>query len=461
VVILLISFLPDVSCGFIPGSKEASGKMSPVLVGILGFIVLFSLLALGLPIGAGMALVGFVGTWFLISDVAAFTKLAVVPFQTVTDYSLAVLPLFILMAQVVFVSGMGRDLFNLASKWLGHKRGGVAMAAVAGSGVFAAVSASSIATATTMGLVSIPEMRRLKYDPALATGAVAAGGTMGVLIPPSGALIIYGILTETSIGKLFAAGIIPGILEALFYILVIGILCWWKPKLGPPAEKAPLREKIKSLGGCGEIVALIIFVLTGLIIGWFTPTEAGAVGAFGAIIMCALRGRLTWDSFKTAIVETLKTTGMIYGILIGALIFNVFVAASTIPYVLSEFIGNMALPPHAILVMVLVLYFFLGCFLDVAAMTVLTIPIFFPLVVSLGFNPIWFGIIFVRMAEIAMITPPIGMNTFVIAGVVKEMGIPMETVFKGIIPFLLADFLHVTLLILFPSLSLFLVKLMM
>ena len=435
--------------------------MSPVLVGILGFIVLFSLLALGLPIGAGMALVGFVGTWFLISDVAAFTKLAVVPFQTVTDYSLAVLPLFILMAQVVFVSGMGRDLFNLASKWLGHKRGGVAMAAVAGSGVFAAVSASSIATATTMGLVSIPEMRRLKYDPALATGAVAAGGTMGVLIPPSGALIIYGILTETSIGKLFAAGIIPGILEALFYILVIGILCWWKPKLGPPAEKAPLREKIKSLGGCGEIVALIIFVLTGLIIGWFTPTEAGAVGAFGAIIMCALRGRLTWDSFKTAIVDTLKTTGMIYGILIGALIFNVFVAASTIPYVLSEFIGNMALPPHAILVMVLVLYFFLGCFLDVAAMTVLTIPIFFPLVVSLGFNPIWFGIIFVRMAEIAMITPPIGMNTFVIAGVVKEMGIPMETVFKGIIPFLLADFLHVTLLILFPSLSLFLVKLMM
>jgi tripartite ATP-independent transporter DctM subunit len=435
--------------------------MSPVLVGIFGFIVLFSLLALGLPIGAGMALVGFAGTWFLISDVAAFTKLAVVPFQTVTDYSLAVLPLFILMAQVVFVSGMGRDLFNLASKWLGHKRGGVAMAAVAGSGVFAAVSASSIATATTMGLVSIPEMRRLKYDPALATGAVAAGGTMGVLIPPSGALIIYGILTETSIGKLFAAGIIPGILEALFYIGVIVILCWWKPQLGPPAEKAPLREKIKSLGGCGEIVALIIFVLAGLIIGWFTPTEAGAVGAFGAIILCTLRRRLTWAGFKTAIVDTLKTTGMIYGILIGALIFNVFVAASTIPYVLSEFIGNMALPPLAILFMVLVLYFFLGCFLDVAAMTVLTIPIFFPLVVSLGFNPIWFGIIFVRMAEIAMITPPIGMNTFVIAGVVKEMGIPMETVFKGIVPFLIADFLHVTLLILVPSLSLYLVELMM
>jgi tripartite ATP-independent transporter DctM subunit len=435
--------------------------MSPVIIGIFGFVVLFSLLAVGMPIGGGMALVGFAGVWYLISDAAAFIKLAVVPFQTVTDYSLAVLPLFILMAQVVFVSGMGRDLFNLASKWLGHRKGGVAMAAVAGSGIFAAVSASSIATATTMGLVSIPEMKRLKYDPALATGAVAAGGTMGVLIPPSGALIIFGILTETSIGKLFVAGIVPGILEALFYIAVIIILCAWRPELGPPAEKAPFAEKIKALGSCGEIVALIVFVLTGLIIGWFTPTEAGAVGGFGAIIMCTLRGRLTWEGFKTAIVDTLKTTGMIYGILIGALIFNVFVAASTIPYVLSEFIGNMALPPMAILIMVLVLYFFLGCFLDVAAMTVLTIPIFFPLVVSLGFNPIWFGIIFVRMAEIAMITPPIGMNTFVIAGVVRGMDIEMETVFKGIIPFLVADFLHITLLILVPPITLYLVGLMM
>ncbi|MFC1820857.1 TRAP transporter large permease [Thermodesulfobacteriota bacterium] len=435
--------------------------MSPILVGILAFVVLFSLLALGVPIGAGMALVGFAGLWYVISDIAAFTKIAVVPFQTVTDYSLAVLPLFILMAQVVFVSGMGRDLFNLAYKWLGHKRGGVAMAAVVGSAIFAAVSASSIATATTMGLVSIPEMRRLKYDPALATGAVAAGGTMGVLIPPSGALIIYGILTETSIGKLFAAGIIPGILEALFYLVVITILCMWKPDLGPRAEKAPLRERIRALGSCGEIVALIIFVLTGLIIGWFTPTEAGAVGAFGAIILTTLRKRLNWEGFKTAILDTLKVSGMIYGILIGAFIFNYLVAISTIPYVLSEFIGSLPLSPLAILVVVLVLYFFLGCFLDVAAMTVLTIPIFFPLVMDLGFNAVWFGIIFVRMAEIAMITPPIGMNTFVIAGVVKDMGIPLQTVFKGVIPFVFADFCHITLLILFPSLSLFLVGVMM
>jgi C4-dicarboxylate transporter DctM subunit len=435
--------------------------MSPVLIGIIGFILLFALLAFGVPIGAGMALMGFLGFWYLVSDVASFTKLAIVPFDTASSYSLAVLPLFIFMAQVVFVSGMGRDLFNLASKWLGHKRGGVAMAAVAGSAIFAAVSASSIATATTMGLVAIPEMKRLKYNSSLATGAVAAGGTMGVLIPPSGALIIYGILTETSIGKLFAAGIIPGILEALFYIVVIVIMCALKPEFGPRAERTLFREKIKALGSCGEIVALIIFVLAGLIIGWFTPTEAGAVGAFGAIILCTLRRRLSWEGLKTAVVETLKTTGMIYGILIGAMIFNFFVAATTIPYVLSDLIGGMPLPPMAILVMVLVLYFFLGCFLDVAAMTVLTIPIFFPLVVSLGFNPIWFGIVFIRMAEIAMITPPIGMNTFVIAGVVKDMGIEMETVWKGIFPFLVADFFHVTLLILVPSLSLLLVKVMM
>lgn len=435
--------------------------MTPTVTGVLGFAVLFSLLALGVPIGAGMALVGFLGLGYLISGTAAFTKLAVVPFQTVTDYSLAVLPLFILMAQVVFVSGMGRDLFNLASKWLGHKKGGVAMAAVAGSGVFAAVSASSLATATTMGLVSIPEMRRLKYDPSLATGAVAAGGTMGVLIPPSGALIIYGILTETSIGKLFAAGIIPGILEALFYMGVIAILCRLRPNLGPPAEKSSFREKVEALGCCGDILVLIVFVLAGLIVGWFTPTEAGAVGAFGAIILCGLRGRLKWEGLKTAVIEALKVSGMIYGILIGALIFNFLVAASTIPYALSDYISSMPLPPMAILVMVLVLYFFLGCFLDVAAMTVLTIPIFFPMVVSLGFNPVWFGIIFVRMAEIAMITPPIGMNTFVVAGVVKDMGIPMGTVFKGIVPFVFADFCHITLLILVPPLSLFLVRLMM
>lgn len=428
--------------------------MDPVAIGLIGFVILFSLLAFGMPIGAAMGLVGFAGIWILISDVAAFTKLAIVPFQVVTDYSLAVLPLFVFMAHVVFVTGMGRDLFNLASKWLGHQPGGVAQAAVAGCAGFAAVSASSIATAATMGLVAIPEMKRLKYDPALATGAVAAGGSMGVLIPPSGALIIYGILTETSIGKLFAAGLIPGILEAVFYMVTIYILCKWRPSLGPRGPKTTFREKVVAFGSCGEVIALAAFVLTGIVVGWFTPTEAGAVGAFGAIIFALLRKRLNWEKMKTAVLETLKTTGMIYGILIGAFIFNYFLAPTTIPYVIAEFVGGLPFPPMAILGMVLMVFFFLGMFLDVAAMTVLTIPIFFPLITSLGFNPVWFGILFVRMAEIAMITPPIGMNVYVIAGVAPD--VPMQTIFKGIIPFVLADFCHVALLMFVPALVLFL-----
>lgn len=432
--------------------------MDPVAIGLIGFVVLFSLLALGMPIGAAMGLVGFAGIWILISDVAAFTKLAIVPFQVVTDYSLAVLPLFVFMAHVIFVTGMGRDLFNLASKWLGHQRGGVAQAAVAGCAGFAAVSASSIATAATMGLVAIPEMKRLKYDPALATGAVAAGGSMGVLIPPSGALIIYGILTETSIGRLFAAGLIPGILEAVFYMVTIYILCTWRPSLGPRGPKTTFREKIVAFGSCGEVIALAILVLTGIVVGWFTPTEAGAVGAFGAIIFALLRKRLNWEKMKTAVLETLKTTGMIYGILIGAFIFNYFLAPTTIPYVIAEFVGGLPFPPMAILGMVLMVFFFLGMFLDVAAMTVLTIPIFFPLIISLGFNPVWFGILFVRMAEIAMITPPIGMNVYVIAGVAPD--VPMHTIFKGIIPFVVADFCHVALLLFVPALALFLPSIM-
>ena len=432
--------------------------MDPVVIGLIGFVVLFSLLALGMPIGAGMGLVGFAGLWFLISDVAAFTKLAIVPFQVATDYSLAVLPLFLLMAHVVFVTGMGHDLFNLAAKWLGHLPGGIAQAAVAGCAGFAAVSASSIATAATMGLVAIPEMKRLKYDPALATGSVAAGGSMGVLIPPSGALIIYGILTETSIGKLFAAGLIPGILEAVFYMAVIYILCTWRPSMGPRGPKVPWGEKFAAFASCGEVIALAAFVLAGIIVGWFTATEAGAIGAFGAIVFSLLRKRLNWAKMKTAVLETLKTTGMIYGILIGAFIFNYFLAPTNIPYVIAEFVGGLPLPPIAILVMVLVVFFFLGMFLDVAAMTVLTIPIFFPLIVSLGFNPIWFGIIFVRMAEIAMITPPIGMNVYVIAGIAPD--VPMQTIFKGIIPFVLADFCHVALLIFVPAIVMFLPGLM-
>jgi tripartite ATP-independent transporter DctM subunit len=348
---------------------------------------------------------------------------------------------------------MGRNLFDLAHKWLGDKPGGVAMASIAGCAGFAAVSASSVATSATMGLIALPEMKRLKYNSALATGSIAAGGSIGILIPPSGVLIIYGILTETSIGKLFMAGIIPGILEAVFYIITVYILCVINPTLGPKGEHYSLREKVSEFKKCGEIIGLILLVMIGLFMGWFTPTEAGAVGAFGSILFSLIRKRLTWKKINEAFLETVKTSGMVYLILIGALVLNYFVAVTQIPFIISEYISGLALSPIAIVAVIMFLYLGLGCFLDAMAMTLLTIPIFFPIAMNLGFDPLWFGILVVRAMEIAMITPPIGMNVFIISGVAN---VPIQTVYKGIIPFILADILHVTLLLTVPAVVLFL-----
>jgi len=433
--------------------------MSPITVGLIGFAFLFGLLTLGVPVAVCMAIVGLGGLWYFVGPHASLVTIVVTPLETVSSYALAVLPLFLLMAHICFASGLSRDIFDLARKWLGHQRGGVAMATVAGCAGFAAISASSMATASTMGLAAIPEMKRLKYDPALATGAVAAGGTIGILIPPSGALIIYGIITETSIGRLFIAGMIPGILEAVFYMITIYILCLWKPSLGPPGPSFSLREKMAAFGSCGEVVGLIILVLGGLLVGWFTPTEAGAVGAFGAILFSLIRRRLSWKKFADAILETMKTTGLIYAILIGANILIGFIALSTIPTQLSNAVGALPLPPLAIMGVMILVYLFLGCFIDVMAMILLTIPIFFPLALSLGFDPIWFGIIIVRVMEMALITPPVGMNVYIIAGVAPD--VPMQTIFKGIIPFLIADVFHVALLLFVPAIVLFLPSLMM
>ena len=432
--------------------------MSLVTVGIIGLIILFTLLALRMPIGVAMGTVGVLGMWYVVSDSAAYAKLAIPPFQTVASYELTVVPLFLLMAHIVFNTGMGEDLYKLAAKWLGHLPGGVAIASVAGCAGFAAVSASSMATAATMGLVALPEMKKMKYDPALATGCVAAGGSIGILIPPSTLLIIYGILTETSIGKLFIAGLIPGILEALFYILTIFILCTWKPSLGPRSERHTFREKVAASMCCGEIIALILLVLVGLTAGWFTPTEAGAVGALGSILLAMVRRRLSWEKLKKSFFEAMKTTGMIYGIIIGAFILNYFLAVTRIPFIVSEFVAGLPLPSLGILGIIMLLYLFLGCILDGAAMMLLTIPIFFPLTVTLDYDPIWFGILICRTIEIAMITPPIGINVYVIAGVASD--VPMQTIFRGIFPFLAADLLHVILIIFVPSVALFLPNLL-
>jgi C4-dicarboxylate transporter DctM subunit len=433
--------------------------MSPVEVGIVGFVVLFAFIALGLPIGVSMAVVGFAGLWYLISPDAAIAKIGYTAFNAVASWDLATLPLFLLMAHIVFVSGMGQELYNVAARWLGRQRGGIAMATVGACAGFAAVSASSLATAVTMGLVSLPEMKKYKYNPALATGSIAAGGTIGILIPPSAALILYGIITETSIGKLFIAGAIPGVLEAVFYMIAIYILCTWKPSYGPRGPSYSLREKVVAFGSCGEVIGLIVLVLGGLMIGWFTPTEAGAVGAFGAIGFAMIRRRLNWGKFKYALIETMKTGGMIFCILIGAFIFKYFMAVTNIPFLLADMVSGLPLPPLAIMGMVMVVYFFLGCVMDTMAMILLTIPIFFPLALSLDFSPIWFGILLVRMIEIGLITPPIGMNVYAIAGIAPD--VPLTTIFKGIVPFLIADFFHVALLMFVPAITLFLPSILM
>ncbi|MFC1535416.1 TRAP transporter large permease [Thermodesulfobacteriota bacterium] len=428
--------------------------MTPVEAGILGLVLIFVLIAFGLPIGISMGVIGAAGVWYLISGDAALAKMAYVPYEVVIKYDLATLPLFILMAQIVFATGMARDMFDLASKWVGHQPGGLAMASVGAAAIFAAVSASSTATAATIGLVAIPEMKRYKYQQALATGSVAAGGTMGALIPPSGFLIIYALITETSIGRLFAAGIVPGVLEALFYMTTIYILCKWKPDLGPQGQRFSFREKIAAFGSCGEIIGLIILVLGGLLVGWFTPTEAGGVAAFGAILFSLLRKRLNWQKLREAFIETLKTAGMIYYILIGAWLFKYFLAVSTMPTIAANFISGLDVPPLVIVMAILVVYLFLGCIMDVLAMVLLTMPVFFPIILELGYDPIWFGIVLARMTEIGAITPPIGINVYVISGVAPD--VPLQTIFKGIIPFFISDLCHVTLLLFVPAISLFL-----
>ncbi|MCI5078095.1 TRAP transporter large permease [Oricola sp.] len=428
--------------------------MTPVLTGLVGLAALFGLVTFGMPIGFAMGLVGFIGFASLISLHAAVVKIGVIGYELTTNYAIGTVPLFLFMAHILFASGIGRDLYDFAAHWLGRRRGGLAMATIGASAGFASVSASSLATTATMGLVALPEMRKAKYDVSLASGAVAAGGTIGSLIPPSGMFIIYGILTETSIGKMFAAGIIPGILLALFYMAVIAIMCRLNPDFGPRGPKYSFVEKLKSFGRTGEVIALFALVMGGIMFGWFTPTEAGAVGAFGAVIVSVLRRRLTWKAAKEAAYSTLKTTGMIFGILFGALTFNAFATVSNIPLNIVGFVSDSGFSPTVVLFMILGVYFLLGMVLDASAMMTLTVPLFFPLITSLGFDAVLFGVLVVRMTEIALITPPVGMNVYVLSGVAPD--IPLNKIFRGTLPFVVADILHVALLLAFPAIVLWL-----
>jgi len=428
--------------------------MSPVSIGFAGVAVLFLLLFSGMPLGWAFILVGFIGYGLAFNFVGALSLLRTVPYATFSDYGLSVIPLFILMGSLAFSAGLGKDMYDSAHGFLGSLRGGLAMTSVVACAAFAAMSGSSPATAATMGKVALPEMKRYKYGDALATGAIAAGGTIGILIPPSVILIIYGIITEQSIGALYMAGFIPGILQAILFVLTIAILCWRNPVIGPPGPRTNFKQKLIALNKGWSMVALFVIVLGGIYLGVFSVTEAAGVGAFGAFVIGLVLRRLNWQNFKEAVLDTAKTTAMIFLIIAGALIFGYFLTVTGVSGGIADFMMGLAVSRYVILLIVIVIYLILGCMMDGIAMILITLPIFFPLIQSLGFDPIWFGIIIVVVVEAGLITPPVGLNVFVIKGVAKD--VPMYTIFRGVIPFLIADIVLMALLFIWPQIALFL-----
>jgi len=432
--------------------------MSPLMAGGIGFIALLLLVLLGMPVAVAMGLLGLTGVAYIIDWGSALTLLKTVPYQIVANYQFSVVALFVLMGNLVFKSGVSADLYRTAHKWLGQMRGGLALATVGASAAFAAVSGASIAVAAGIGTAALPEMKRYNYSPALATGAIAAGGTMGVLIPPSVILVVYGIITEQSIGKLFLAGFIPGVLEAVFYFITIYILCKRNPLLGPAGARTSFKEKVVSLKSTWPVLALFLLVMGGIYAGIFSPSEAGAVGAFGALLAGLSMRRLSLQGFIWSVRDTAKTTAMIITIIMGAELFGRFLTVSRLPYELAEIVVGLGLGRYAIITLIIFFYVVLGCFMLPMPLIIITTPVVFPLILSLGFDPIWFGIVVVMMCEIGQITPPVGMNLFVMGGVAKD--VPMGTIYRGVIPFVLADMCRVAVLVAFPQIVLFLPNLM-
>ncbi len=431
--------------------------MSPFTVGIIGIFILIFLIFARMQIGISMGLVGFLGFGIIVGWQPALGLLRNVPYTTFASNDLSVIPLFILMGSFAFDSGMSEDLYRTVHKLLGHLRGGLAMATVAACACFAAISGSSLATAATLGKVAMPEMKKYNYDTALATGSIAAGGSIGILIPPSVILIIYGIITEQSIGKLFLAGFIPGILEAVFYILTIMIITSRRPELGPPGPRTTLNEKLFSLLKTWEVMVLFLVVIGGIYLGVFTPTEAAGVGAFGTFLFSIMRRKMNWETLKSSLLSTANTTGMLFLIVLGAMILGYFFSVSRLPFELASWVGGWPVNRYVVLLMILGVVGLLGCIMDSMAIVLLTVPVFYPMVLNLGFDPIWFGILVVRVTEMGLITPPVGLNVYIIQGITGE---PMGTIFKGVVPFIVADVFEIMLLIAVPQISLFLPGLM-
>jgi C4-dicarboxylate transporter DctM subunit len=432
--------------------------MSLTTTGIIGIIILVLLLYSKMPVGFAMGFLGLMGFSCVVSFEAGFNLLARDVWDVFSSYNLTVIPLFVFMGQIAFHAGISRRLYDSAYVFFGHRRGGLAMTTVGACAGFSAICGSTNATAATMATVTLPEMKRYGYDMGLATGTVAAAGSLGILIPPSVIFIVYGILTEQSIGKLFAAGILPGILLCFLFLMSIYLRVLKNPSLAPPGPKTSFKEKFRSFAGVVETLILFALVMGGIFFGIFTPTEAAAIGAFLTILIAVFRKQLTWHAFVKSLADTTKISCMIMVIVTGAVIFGHFMAITRVPYELAEWVSSLPLPPHAIMGVIILVYLFGGCFMDALAMIMLTIPIFFPVVQTLGFDPIWFGVVIVLITEMGVITPPVGVNVYVVYGVAKD--VPLENIFRGVLPMLAALLLCNLILLIFPQIALFLPGLM-
>ncbi|MCL1921327.1 MAG: TRAP transporter large permease [Kiritimatiellaeota bacterium] len=425
--------------------------MTPVQVGIWGCVAMLVLLLCSMPVAVAMLVVGAVGFGAVGSWQGSLSMLSAELYDTFANYNLTVIPLFVFMGQVAFHAGISGRLFAAANSWMSALRGGLAMATVGACAAFGAICGSGPATAATMAAVALPEMKKYKYDHALASGTVAAGGSLGMLIPPSVVFIVYGILTAQSIGKLFIAGILPGVLMAVLFCVMIYVKCLLNPSLAPPAVRVPWGVRLKALLGVIETLLLFAFVMGGMFAGWFTPTEAAAMGALGSVAIAALGGNCSRKMLWQAAQETIRTSCMVLVIVAGATVFGRFLAVTEVPMLFASWLAGLPLPPMCVIALIALFFLVAGCFVDALALILLTTPIFYPVVCELGFDPIWFGVVIVVVTQMGVITPPVGVNAYVVSGI--DRSIPLQVVFRGAMPFLLALVVVCALLMLFPQIA--------
>jgi C4-dicarboxylate transporter DctM subunit len=431
--------------------------VSPEIIGLLGVIAMLFLLGTGMWIGLAMGMVGFLGVFLIRGLEPALNMAGSIPYENIAFYTLSVMPMFILMGLVISHAGIGSDLYYSAHKCIGQLRGGLASATVLACAFLSAIAGTAWTGIIVFSKTAMPEMRKYGYDDGLSTGTISCSATMNILIPPSIAFVMYGILTEQSIGKLYIAGVIPGLLQAAFYMATIYLVCRFNPAMGPAGPKTSLKEKLFSLKNTWATVTLFVVIIGGIYMGVFTPTEAGAVGAFGSIVIAIASRQLTAKKLLNSFMDTAVMTGMILLMLVGTFMFMHFMALSRLPFAVSDWVVALHVPRIVVMIAIIIMYLILGGPLPELPLVMLTIPIIYPLVIAMGFDPIWYGVIIVRMLMIGSISPPVGQNIFLMSGL---SGVPLSTVYRGVVPFLIADVINVALLVAFPSLSLYLVRMM-